>query len=422
VPPFLSIIVRLVLVVVGVLPAVLQAQPSTPNPLETLLTANAERLGPVLADPLTHRVQILYTQIDRDAEGRPHFRSFRHGVAPETYFYPASTVKLPVALLALEALHRQGIPGLDRDTVMLTGAAHPSQTAVAADPTAPGGLPSVGHYVRKILLVSDNDAYNRLYEFLGQDAINAALRDRGYAGARIVHRLSSPVSTADNRRVNPVRFIGAHRTLLALGERVAEGAWLGETPIPLGVAEIVSGRRIEGPKDFSEKNALPLQALHDLVKAVIFPGAVPSAMRFDLSDEDLAFVRRAMATTPPESGIAAYADAEVFPPGYVKFLLFGGDATSIPPSIRIFNKVGDAYGFLTDAAYVVDVEAGIEYLLAATVYTNANGTFNDDRYEYAELGFPFLRELGQLIHAHELARPRAHRPDLSSLAQLFDAG
>ena len=85
----------------------------------------------------------------------------------------------------------------------------------------------------------------------------------------------------------------------------------------------------------------------------------------------------------------------------------------MPAHLRIFNKVGDAYGFLTDAAYVVDFHHGVEFLLAATIYTNANATFNDDQYEYDTIGFPFLAALGQAVYELELARPRAHAPDLA---------
>ncbi|MGB5247067.1 MAG: hypothetical protein WBN34_11005 [Woeseia sp.] len=110
-----------------------------------------------------------------------------------------------------------------------------------------------------------------------------------------------------------------------------------------------------------------------------------------------------------------YADPAKYPDGYVKFLMYGGKAQLIPPNIRIFNKVGDAYGFLTDAAYVIDLENRIEFLLAATIYTNANQTFNDDTYEYDSIGLPFLRDLGQAVYNLELARPRANVPGLSDL-------
>ena len=81
-------------------------------------------------------------------------------------------------------------------------------------------------------------------------------------------------------------------------------------------------------------------------------------------------------------------------------------------SFRTANALGDAYGFLTDAAYIVDYDEGVEFILAATVYANANETFNDNVYEYDTVGLPFLRELGQAIYEIERQRPRAHRPDL----------
>ncbi len=145
----------------------------------------------------------------------------------------------------------------------------------------------------------------------------------------------------------------------------------------------------------------------------MFPDAIGPQQRFDLGDDDYAFLYHNMSGYPSDSGIAEYSDAEEYPDGHVKFFLYGGDTPEIPANIRIFNKVGSAYGFLTDAAYVVDFERGVEFLLAATVYTNANGTFNDDEYEYDDIGLPFLRELGLAIYEVELARERQNRPDLS---------
>ena len=66
-------------------------------------------------------------------------------------------------------------------------------------------------------------------------------------------------------------------------------------------------------------------------------------------------------------------------------------------AIRIHNKVGLAYGTLTDVAYITDRENGVEFLLSATILVNENQIFNDNQYEYEEKGIPFLAELGRLI-------------------------
>ena len=363
-----------------------------------------------MSDPARHRLQIIYTQIDRDAANRPEFRSYSYRVNAGEYFYPASTVKLPTALIALETLRRLGIP---RDATMLTSSAADFQSSALTDDSAPRGVPSVEHYIRKILLVSDNDAFNRLYELIGQRALNEALPRHELHNSRIIHRLEAVLSPEQNRLTNPVRFEVDAKTIHEQSVAYSEKSFAGREPQLLGVAEIVDGERQQRPKDFAVKNEYSLQDQHDLLRDLLFPDAFDGDTGFEISESDREFVYRWMSTYPNESGIAQYADRAEYPDGYVKFLLFGGQAESIPDNFRVFNKVGDAYGFLTDAAYIVDFENGVEFILAATIYTNANQTFNDGEYEYDEIGLPFLRDLGQAIYELELSRSRPRAPDLS---------
>jgi len=55
---------------------------------------------------------------------------------------------------------------------------------------------------------------------------------------------------------------------------------------------------------------------------------------------------------------------------------------------------------------VVDAAHGVEFLLAATLYLNADGVLNDDKYEYDTVGLPFLRDLGRRVYEAELRRKR----------------
>ena len=380
--------------------------------LESLLASQPERFGTVMENPDKYRVQIIYAQIDRDADNKPYFRTHVYRVDPGEYFYPASTVKLPTAALALEKLNRLDLPGLDRDTAMLTGSAANYQTEARVDETSPTGLPSVGHYIRKILLVSDNDAFNRLYEFIGQQELNESLRRKGHYDTRIIHRLESFLSQEENQWTNPVQFFNGDELVYSQDAVRSKASYAGLTPELLGQAEIVDGERLERPKDFSTKNAYALLDQHNVIRNLMFPDSVAAGKRFDLSEDDYRFLYRYMSMYPGESDINAYRDKERYPDGYVKFLMFGGDAEEIPSHIRIFNKVGDAYGFLTDAAYIVDFKNNIEFMLSATIYTNENQTFNDNDYEYEEIGLPFLKNLGQAIYEVELNRQRQHQPDL----------
>jgi hypothetical protein len=67
------------------------------------------------------------------------------------------------------------------------------------------------------------------------------------------------------------------------------------------------------------------------------------------------------------------------------------------PEIRIYNKVGYAYGTLTDVAYIRDENNNIEFFLTATILVNENMIFNDDIYEFEQIGIPFLGALGRAV-------------------------
>jgi hypothetical protein len=61
----------------------------------------------------------------------------------------------------------------------------------------------------------------------------------------------------------------------------------------------------------------------------------------------------------------------------------------------------------------VDFERNIEFMLSAVIYCNSDEVLNDDQYDYDNLGFPFMKALGQVIYQHEVERERPRVPDLS---------
>ena len=114
-------------------------------------------MGDILANAKMLNAQIVYTQVDRSKSGNPVFTHHYFNTAGNDYFYPASTVKFPIVLLALEKLKELNIAGLHKNSTMITEAAYSGQTAVYNDPNTADGNPSIASYIKKILLVSDND-------------------------------------------------------------------------------------------------------------------------------------------------------------------------------------------------------------------------------------------------------------------------
>lgn len=369
-----------------------------PNPLYQLAEEQPE-WGAWTQDPSAYQAQAILTTIRRDAKGKPSLKSHYWGHPVGEYFYPASTVKMPVAVLALQRLRELKIKGLDAYSRMEHGAERPPQTAATQDATARGGVPTVAHYIRKIFLVSDNDAYNRLYEWLGQEYINEQLQKKGLNNSRIIHRLSvSGFDVEENRHLNPVSFWN-DRGVVYQREAIYS-KW--ESPLnphgqQKGIGYYSEGELIKKPFDFSTKNYVSLEDLHGIVMRIILPEAFPPEQRFDLQPEDYALLREAMRQCPRESQYPAYPDKHDH---YVKFWQFGDrDSTyRMPDHIRIYNKVGWAYGYLTDVAYITDSQAGVEYFLSGTIHVNKDRVFNDDAYEYEEIGLPFFGQFGRAIH------------------------
>ncbi|PTQ92950.1 hypothetical protein C8P68_11081 [Mucilaginibacter yixingensis] len=119
-----------------------------------------------------------------------------------------------------------------------------------------------------------------------------------------------------------------------------------------------------------------------------------------------------MSMYPTESDHPAYHRPDYFP-AYCKFLYYGGDSTaSIDPNVRIFNKVGDSYGYDIDNAYIVNFKTGAEFLLSAVVQSNEDGIYNDNKYEYTTVCLPFLKNLARVLMQYEQSRLKEHRPNL----------
>ncbi len=391
-----------------------KAQAQTDAFLSQLFAQNTHPIfQEVVRHPQTYRLQIIYTQIDRDKNNVPSFKNYYFNVDSTLYFNPASTVKLPLALLSLEKLNQLRLPQINKFTSMQFDSAFGGQTKLWKDATSPNGLPSIAHFIKKALLVSDNDAYNRMYEFVGQQTINRALRAKGYLDTRITHRFVR-MTPDENRHTNPVRFLRGDSSVIYAQPaayntdafdfrriaKVGQGHWDAKDSL------------IHAPIDFTTRNKLPLEAFQQILKSVMFPEAMKAKQRFDLTEDDYLFLYQYLSQFPGETNYPKY-DGEEYYDSYVKFFFRDSLQRQLPDGVRVFNKVGWSYGFLTDASYVADFKNKIEYMLAATIYVNSDGILNDNKYEYQTVGHPFLYQLGKVIYEHELKRTRKFKPDLS---------
>lgn len=396
------------------------AQKRTDEPLrDLLLKAGNESVNVLLQDPEKYRVQIIYTEINRDKHNKPSFKNHYFNYDPDLYFNPASTVKLPLAFMALEKLNTLQKKGLDKHTPVVFDSSQVGQTPLHADATAANGLPSIAHFIKRALLISENDPYNRLYQFVGQQEVNRSLQRKGYKDSHIVRQFMG-FTTEQNRYSNPVRFLNEDgSTKYAQPALYNPDSIDFSQVIKLGKAHYDSrDTLVQGPFDFTAHNKLPLEDLQQLLQSVMFPKSVPKKQRFNLTKDDYDFLYRYLSQYPSETPYPKYDDS-IYYDSYVKFF-FRNDSHQMPKNVRVFNKVGWSYGFLTDVSYVADFENQVEYMLSATVYVNSDEVLNDGKYDYDTLGYPFLHHLGQIIYQHELKRERKFKPDLSAFQVQYE--
>lgn len=344
------------------------------NPILEVLSSKSPKIKAVVSQIEDHEVQILYTEIIRNGDVIS-FQDYSFQVNDSTYFYPASTVKLPIAIFALEKMKTNKL--INRNTVYHVQG--DSITSTFADD------------IKKIFAVSDNEAYNRLFEYLGKDYINLKLSERGI-NARISHRLS--VNNSDYQISKPLIFYDDANVIFKTDTIINHAIEsLKLNAITKGKGYMKNNSLVKNPMDFSKKNYLPITALHNIMKQLMFPKLYPKEKQFYLSKYDRDFLIKTMAILPKEAG---YKSSEYYE-SYVKFLVFGDSKKPLPNHIKIYNKVGDAYGYLTDCAYIINQKTKKEYLITATIHVNENQIFNDDKYEYDTIGFPFLAELGRQL-------------------------
>ena len=366
--------------------------------LDKVLNKNIYELQKVLKNKEKHDLQILLNEIKRDDSGKAVFKEDAFQLDEGRYFYPASTAKLPIAILSLQKINELRSNGLQisGDSPFFITDKN-GEILVKRDSTHSLGILTINHLIKKIFLVSDDNAYNYLFDFLGTDYINKELTQRGLSKTRLYHKF---LFGADNFNTWGYTFLNENQKIIYHQPSIS--ALVDLKPNNLkgilkGIGHIKSDSLLLKPMNFERKNRISIRDLEGILKRIIFPEAFSEKELFNLTKTDYKFLRYWMSRTTLESNYPDYNDDKHWD-SYCKFFIYGDQKGAMIPEIRIFNKVGQAYGTLTDVAYIKDEKNKIEFFLTATILVNENMIYNDDIYEYDEIGIPFLAALGRGVH------------------------
>jgi hypothetical protein len=386
--------------------------------LDSLLRADLPAFSNVLENPGKYKVQVVYTQINRDKDNKPKFTDYRFHTS-KNYLYPASTVKLPISLLALVKLQELDVKGLNRATSMTTDSAYYCQRKISRDTSSESGYPSIENYIKKMFLVSDNYSCARVYEFVGFDYAHKKLEEFGYKNIRLFNRLdgSCPGDTA--KVTPPVYFLNAQRDTLYKQPLTLFTEQLKHPIANSKVGSVKVAKNKYAPKDFSRHNYMTVSDLHSLMKKIVFNNQLPKKEKLPLSENNREFMLQQLALYPKESIHPKY-DKKIFYDSFKKYFLYGSAVATIKQdSIRMFNIVGRAFGFLIDCAYIVDFKNNVEYLVTAGIYVNERNIIGTGKYEYDQIGLPFLKDLSWCLYNLERKRKKEFEPDLREFQEII---
>ncbi|MBM3975567.1 MAG: serine hydrolase [Planctomycetes bacterium] len=373
-----------------------------------LLASRPDRFGALLADPGAHRLQILVTKFSTNEAGQPSLE--RHGYRLGTeYFYPASSIKLCAAIAAFERLNELTEPAeqsFDEDSALVFHPLFEGDAEERFDASNLAlGVPTLRHLVRRVCIVSDNPAFNRLYDFVGQQELNERMWKAGMPSTRIAHRLSILQAREQSRRTPRVDLLAGARALtLPARTSALELDNAGQDGLRVGVAQMRDGKRIDEPIDFRFKNSMSVLDLQNMLLKVVRRDVELPGRPLRLSDRQFELLQTALAQYPGESENPKY-DRKSYPDDWVKFLLPGLERVLPKERWRIQNKVGRAYGFSIENAYVEDRSSGRAFAITAVLYTNSDGVLNDDAYEYDKIADPFFADLAELVARDVLGAP-----------------
>ncbi|MDB3937738.1 class A beta-lactamase-related serine hydrolase [Flavobacteriaceae bacterium] len=337
-----------------------------------LKNSESKLINYVYSNQEKFEVQIILTELKKRKNGFTiHKKKFN--VDKKNYFYPASSIKLPIALLTIEKINEN--PNLNIN----------SEFSIEGDSI----ITTFKKEITDLFIISSNESYNRLFEFLGQDYINKKLKQKGFKDFSIYHRLSTKES--DNLKTKEINFYrNGEINQIQKSINNKPLTKLNLKNLNKGIGFILDNELQDKSMDFSRKNYFSIEELNNILICLFFP-EVSKNKKFNLSNSQNLLIQKLMSSTPYDMGF----DKNIYPNNYNKFFIYGDKDGMI--NDNIYNKVGNAYGYSIDNAYIYNKNSDRHFVLTACIYTNANNILNDNYYEYNEIGIPFLAEIGRFL-------------------------
>ena len=360
------------------------------NPIKSSLRKN-DFLKEIIKDKEDYEIQVLLTKIDQ-YNSQVDFQEYKYQLDDNKYFYPASTIKLPIVVLTLKKINELRSKGSEitlKSKITLNYKDDYSELVIR------DSITSFQNLIADVFLVSDNSASNILIDFIGYNYFNHEMENAGFDKTYLNHKFNPDpyvnstwqISDLDN---NIISSINDNQKIIKANEKT--------NGLEKGERRYFKGEILDESLNFSEKNRSSITDMHNLIKYIFYPEIFDSINTFNLNVEDYDFLRYWMSRFTYEDIGEKFIEDENFFETYNKFFIHGDEQSVSNEQIRVYNKIGQAYGTSIDNGLIKNYQDNVEFILTATIYTNKNKVINDNLYEYDDLAVPFLAKLSRAIY------------------------
>ena len=360
------------------------------NPIKSSFRKN-DFLKEIIKKKEDYEIQILLTKIDQ-YNSKVDFQEYKYQLDDNKYFYPASTIKLPIVVLTLKKINELRSKGSEitlKSKITLNYKDDYSELVIR------DSITSFQNLIADVFLVSDNSASNILIDFIGYNYFNHEMENAGFDKTYLNHKFNPDpyvnstwqISDLDN---NIISSINDNQKIIKADEKT--------NGLEKGERRYFKGEILDESLNFSEKNRSSITDMHNLIKYIFYPEIFDSTNTFNLNVEDYDFLRYWMSRFTYEDIGEKFIGDENFFETYNKFFIHGDEQSVSNEQIRVYNKIGQAYGTSIDNGLIKNYQDNVEFILTATIYTNKNKVINDNLYEYDDLAVPFLAKLSRAIY------------------------
>ncbi len=313
------------------------------------------------------------------------------------YFYPASLVKLPLALMTLEKIKRLN---LDLNHSIQLGAYAPCKY---------DGFVKLGQQqtitfrqlLEELLVVSDNNHYNTLFHFITPKEINKALKEKGFTDSYI-YKSFEGCELDQQLHCGEILVKNTENKVVFRQEASSLDTNLMMQSFPYSEKRLVGSKRYENrkiikePIDFNYTNDLSLLDIHILIESLFENDKVVEL--WDILPKHKEFLLTCMQKFPREMIQSYHPNYKEIEDNKFKYFRIG-ESPIDSNNKRTFSKIAYSYGFTTETAFIpYNEKEGL--FLSMTIYTNENGILNDGKYEYDEIARPVFSRIANLLYTY----------------------